>query len=172
MFLCCESSCVIFPHITEFTSTHRSVAEPELRGAVTFRVGPEPIFMLAPDASFWQAKQESLVTCDKIWLEIIYNGKCDPKKTCINKSLFKNSKWKMLVYGARAAFFCLEPEPPFFLPGAGADPIWSEPESAPGHRTSRAGATQKSGGSATLHTCIVDFVPLMCWGGGGGGWPA
>ena len=35
-----------------------------------------------------------------------------------------------------------------FLPGAGADPIWSEPESAPGPRTS--GAAQKSGGSATL----------------------
>ena len=46
---------------------------------------------------------------------------------------------------------CMEPEPPF-LPGAGADPIWSEPESAPGPRTSgaRAGAAQKSGGSATL----------------------
>ena len=41
----------------------------------------------------------------------------------------------------------MEPEPPF-LPGAGADPIWSEPESAPGPRT--AGAAQKSGGSATL----------------------
>ena len=40
-------------------------------------------------------------------------------------------------------------EPPF-LPGAGADPIWSEPESAPGLRTSRAGAAQKSGVSATL----------------------
>ena len=47
----------------------------------------------------------------------------------------------------------MEPEPPgaaFFLPGAGADPIWSEPESAPGPRTSGAGAAQKSGGSATL----------------------
>ena len=40
-------------------------------------------------------------------------------------------------------------EPPF-LPGAGADPIWSEPESAPGPRTSVAGAAQKSVGSATL----------------------
>ena len=39
-----------------------------------------------------------------------------------------------------------------FLPGAGADLIWSEPESAPGPRTSGAGATQKSGGSATLLT--------------------
>ena len=51
-----------------------------------------------------------------------------------------------------------EPEPPFFawsrsrlfLPGAGANPIWSEPESAPGPRTT--GAAQKSGGSATLVT--------------------
>ena len=42
---------------------------------------------------------------------------------------------------------CMEPEPPF-LPGAGADPIWSEPESAPGPRTSGAGAG--AGGSATL----------------------
>ena len=36
-----------------------------------------------------------------------------------------------------------------FLPGA--DPIWSEPESAPGPRTSGAGAAQKSGSSATLN---------------------
>ena len=35
-----------------------------------------------------------------------------------------------------------------FLPGAGADPIWSE--STPGPRTPGAGAAQKSGGSATL----------------------
>ena len=47
----------------------------------------------------------------------------------------------------------MEPEPPdaaFFLPGAGADLIWLEPEleSAPGPRTS--GAAQKRGGSATL----------------------
>ena len=47
-------------------------------------------------------------------LKAIYNGKCDPKKTCINNSLFKSSKWKMLVYGAGAAFFCLEPEPTQF----------------------------------------------------------
>ena len=37
-----------------------------------------------------------------------------------------------------------------FLPGPGADPIWWEPESAPGPRTSGAVAAQKSGGSATL----------------------
>ena len=30
----------------------------------------------------------------------------------------------------------------------GADPIWPEPESAPGPRTSRAGSAEKSGGSA------------------------
>ena len=35
----------------------------------------------------------------------------------------------------------MEPEP-LLLPGAGADPIWSEPESA-------LGASQKNGGSAT-----------------------
>ena len=35
------------------------------------------------------------------------------------------------------------------LPGAGADPIWTEPESARGPRTSGAGAAQKSGGFAT-----------------------
>ena len=29
------------------------------------------------------------------------------------------------------------------LPGAGAEPIWTKPESAPGPRTSRAGTAQK-----------------------------
>ena len=48
----------------------------------------------------------------------------------------------MLVYGARVAWSRL------FLPGAGANPILSEPESAPGPRTS--GVAKKSGGSATL----------------------
>ena len=33
----------------------------------------------------------------------------------------------------------MEPEPP----GAGADPIWLEPESAPGPRTLETGAAQK-----------------------------
>ena len=52
--------------------------------------------------------------------------------------------------------WCVEPKPPgaaFFLPGAGvgANPIWSEPESAPGPRT--CGAAQKSGGSARLALC-------------------
>ena len=45
-----------------------------------------------------------------------------------------------------------------FLPGAGADPILSEPESAPGPWTSGAGAAQKSGGSATLVLPICIYV--------------
>ena len=49
----------------------------------------------------------------------------------------------MLVYGAGAAWSRL------FLQ-AGADPIWSEPESALEPRTSGAGAALKSGGSVTL----------------------
>ena len=48
------------------------------------------------------------------------------------------------MYGAGAVWSCL------FLPVAGADPIWSEPESATGPRTSGAVAAQKSSGSATL----------------------
>ena len=39
------------------------------------------------------------------------------------------------------------------LIGAGVDPIWSEPESAPEPRIAGAGATQKSGGSAALSIC-------------------
>ena len=44
---------------------------------------------------------------------------------CINNYLFESLKWKILVYGAGAAFF---------LPGAGAraNLIRSEPETAPG----------------------------------------
>ena len=94
-------------------STWISVVEPEPPGAATFRVEPEPIFYLtgsragagaaffkasmAPAASFWQEKKESLVLLP-------------------------------------------------FLSGAVArvDPIWSEPESAPGPRTSGAGATKKN----------------------------
>ena len=94
----------------------------------------------APAASFWQAKKESLVVVTKHDLRAIYNGKCDPKKTCINNSFFKSSKLKILVYGAGAAWSCL------FLLGAGADPIWSE--AAPGPWTCR--AAQKNGGSALL----------------------
>ena len=53
----------------------------------------------------------------------------------------------ILVYGAGAAWSRL------FYRGAGADPSRSEPESAPGHWLSGAGAAQKSGGSATL-VCV------------------
>ena len=48
------------------------------------------------------------------------------------------------MYGAGAAWSRL------ILPGAGADPSRSEPESAPGPWPSEARAAQKSGGSATL----------------------
>ena len=69
-------------------------------GAATFRVEPEPIFLkagadffkAAPATSFWQAKKESLVVLTKHDLRANYNGKCDPKKTCIINSLFKSSK--------------------------------------------------------------------------------
>ena len=40
------------------------------------------------------------------------------------------------------------------MPGAGAEPIWSEPESALGPQT--AGAAQKSGGSATLDSRLIN----------------
>ena len=50
-------------------------------------------------------------------------------------------------------------EPPF-LPGAGADPICSEPKSAPGPRTSGAGASQKSGSFATL---VGTLPPPPSW---------
>ena len=59
------------------------------------------------------------------------------------------------MYGAGAAWSRL------FLPGAGADPSRSEPESAPGPWPSEAGAAQKSGGSATL-VCGLDIIhPCM-----------
>ena len=45
----------------------------------------EPIFC-------WQAKKEGLAVVTKHDLRAIFNGKCDPKKTCINNSLFKSSK--------------------------------------------------------------------------------
>ena len=43
------------------------------------------------------------------------------------------------------------------MPGAGADPSRSEPELAPGHWPSGAGAAQKSGGSATLPMLPYQF---------------
>ena len=53
----------------------------------------------------------------------------------------------------------MEPKPPgaaFFLPGARADPVLVELESAPGPRTSEAGVAEKSGGSATLLVMLVE----------------
>ena len=54
---------------------------------------------------------------------------------------------KILGSGAGAAWSRI------FLPGAGATLQSLEPESAPGPRTSGAGAAQKSGGSVTLLRC-------------------
>ena len=54
-------------------------------------------------ASFWQAKKGKPCSCDKHDLKAIYKGRYDPKKTYINNSLIKSSKWKILMYGA--AFF-------------------------------------------------------------------
>ena len=52
-------------------------------------------------------------------------------------------------------------EPPF-LPGAGADPSRSEPESDPGPWRPGAGAAQKSGGSATLVIPILEpVIPIL-----------
>ena len=50
----------------------------------------------------------------------------------------------------------MEPEPPgaAFLPGAGADPFWSEPETVSGPRTSGAGAS-------SLPTVIFSFFPQV-----------
>ena len=77
----------------------RSRLEPPLLGWSRRRLfcWPEPragaaFFKAAPAASFWRAKKESLVVVTKHNLRAIYNGKCDPKKTCINNSLFKSSK--------------------------------------------------------------------------------
>ena len=79
-----------------------SVAEPEPPGAATFRVEPEPIFFMAgpksrsrlsaPAASFWQAKEESLVLVTHMTQEQFIKRKYDPEKTCTNNSLFKSSK--------------------------------------------------------------------------------
>ena len=61
---------------------------------------PEPIFLLAgaaffkaaSAASFWQAIKGKPCVVTKHDLKAIYNGKSDPKKTCITNALFKNSK--------------------------------------------------------------------------------
>ena len=57
------------------------------------------------------------------------------------------------MYGAGATWSRL------VWPGAGADPIWSEPDLAPGPWTSGAGATKKSGGSATLLSTDLKNFP-------------
>ena len=62
----------------------------------------------------------------------------------------------MLVYGA-GAFGAA-----FFLPEAGANPIWADPELALGPWTSGAGATQNSGGSATPVVAVP--VPDLAYG--------
>ena len=65
----------------------------------------------------------------------------------------------------------MEPEPlGAFFAWNGADKFWSE--SAPGSRTSGAGAAQKSGGSATLAVPVAEAggptgPDQLSWGGGG-----
>ena len=77
----------------------------------------------------------------KHYLKAVYHVKCDPKKTCINNSLFKSSKWTMLVHGAGAVWSRL------FL--SGVEPIqfsrsrlrdFGLPESVPGLWTSGVGS--------------------------------
>ena len=60
------------------------------------------------------------------------------RKKNINIELFQGLKWQILLSGAGADVGAAWSRP--FLPGDGADPIWSEPESAPGPRTSGAGS--------------------------------
>ena len=70
-----------------------SVAESEPPGAATLRMEPEPHFLRRLRLHlFDKQKKESLVVVTKNDLRAIYNGKCDPKKTSINTSLFKSSK--------------------------------------------------------------------------------
>ena len=57
----------------------------------------------------------------------IYNGKCDPKKLALIIHFIRAQNENVSAW---------EPEPP------GADPIWLERKSAPGPRTSGAGAAQ------------------------------
>ena len=95
-------------------STHPgNVAEPEPEppGAATFRVVPEPIFLLAgvesrsrlfegapaPATSIWQAKKESLVIQKRL-----------------NNSLLRAQNEKCYCMEQEPPFFCLEPEPTQF----------------------------------------------------------
>ena len=62
-----------------------------------FFLWPDPkagaaFFKAAPAASFWQAKEESLVLVTHMTQEQFIKRKYDPEKTCTNNSLFKSSK--------------------------------------------------------------------------------
>ena len=74
-----------------YTGVTSSVSEPEPPGAATFRVEPEPIFLLAGAGAAAPAAFFGKHLVTKHDLRTIYNGKCDPKKNCINNSLFKSS---------------------------------------------------------------------------------
>ena len=70
----------------DFVEPEPAVATYFSSGADFYLAGAESrsaFFKAAPAASFWQAKKESLVET-KYDLRAICNGKCDPKKTCIN----------------------------------------------------------------------------------------
>ena len=137
----------------------RSCLEPPLLGCSRSRFfcSTEPPFLRRLWLHlFSKQKRKSLLlwVVTKHYLKAVYHVKCDPKKTCINNSLFKSSKWTMLVHGAGAVWSRL------FL--SGVEPIqfsrsrlrdFGLPESVPGLWTSGAGAPQKIGGYATL----------VCW---------
>ena len=80
-----------------------------------------------------KSQREKSCTSKKHDVSSIYEDTCDLKKIFINNSRFQSSKGKFVQPGAGAAWSCT------FLPGA--DQIWLE--SAPGFRTSRAGAAGK-----------------------------
>ena len=89
------------------------------------------------DVTFRQAKEEKPFSCVKHTEEQLLKVKMSQKRLTLIMNFIRALNDK---------FLCLELEPVYFLPGA--DPIWSEPESAPGPQT--AGAAQNSVGSATL----------------------
>ena len=73
-------------------------------GAATFRVEPEPIFLLSRAERrsrllfrrlrmhlFNKQKKESLVVVTEHDLKAVYKGIYDPNKTCIINSLFKST---------------------------------------------------------------------------------
>ena len=98
-------------HNSAFQPVLRSRLQPPLLGWSRSRFfvsrsrEPEPPFLRRLWLHlFGKQKSKSLVVVTKHDFRAIYNGKCDPKKTCINNSLFKSSKLKMLVYGAGATW--------------------------------------------------------------------